>query len=1158
MFANVVLNLEHNKFEEILEREKKSAEIKLDCDLTETSLEKIIKEYKELIEKETKKPFPENPKEQLLLSVKSVFNSWNNKRAITYRKLNKIPDSWGTAVIIQEMVFGNLGNTSGTGVCFTRNPSTGIKELFGEFLLNAQGEDVVAGIRTPKKISELKNAMPELYEEFFSVCNKLEQHYKEMQDLEFTIENNKLFILQTRTGKRTASAAVRIAVEMTEEGVISKEDALLRINPLDLNQLLHKRIDPNQKLESIAQGLNASPGAALGKVFFDADSAEKESEKGNVILVRNETSPDDIHGMAAAKGILTAKGGSTCIGKDSLLLTNKGFFSAVELFGLIEHNQKIKILSFDSKSMKAVWKDIIAAGKRKAKAIEINVSQSGRTKENTLAITPNHKMMLINNRKLEKKPLENVLADQQMVSVVDRMPFHGKINDPNYSYLAGAIFTDGCLQLSKRRGKVTFTQKKTYEKIDFIRKVNRIFFEKFGLQMKEQVKNSVSNFEGRTITSSCFDYVCSRKLPVETLLRTRQSVVQWVLSLDEQSTLSFLAGAIDGDGSFSNGRLQIYVGREELLMGVTVACLKLGIVPQVTQNRTIANVQIVEKIDEICRFTARVRPETAPKKYESKLFSTRQLFNDVKAHVDFTGRIKPAIKENKMLGAGKITDYVLKYKRLDDKLKTEINNILDSDLRMYRAKKTANLGIIDVYNFEIKSNNELDKNFVVFTKKYTPLLVSNSHAAVVARGMGKPCVTGCEEIRIDYSSKTMKIKNHTIHKGDFISIDGSTGKVFLGEIKLIEPEPDKFFSTILEWSDSIRKLGVRTNADTPKDALKARELGAEGIGLCRTEHMFFQPERLPIMQKMILSSSFEERKKFLDELEKMQREDFEGILEAMKGFPVTIRLIDPPLHEFLPSKEKLIEEVAELKYKVDSRDDSKLIAELSEKKSLLSKVNELHESNPMLGFRGCRLGIVYPEIIEMQSKAIAEATLNLKKKGIDARPEIMIPLVGIAKELEISRKIVAKILEEILPKNSIPIGTMIELPRAALTAEEISSHADFFSFGTNDLTQTTFGFSRDDIEGKFMGKYLEQKILLISPFVSLDVLGVGKLMQLAVKLGKKTNPKLKLGICGEHGGDPESIEFCHSLELDYVSCSPFRVPIARLAAAQATIKSRNH
>jgi pyruvate,orthophosphate dikinase len=744
MFANVVLNLEHDKFEEILEKEKKASSVKLDFELNTSSLEKIISGYKSLIEKETGKPFPENSRAQLLLAVKAVFNSWNNKRAVTYRKLNKIPDSWGTAVIIQEMIFGNLGNNSGTGVCFTRNPSNGVKEIYGEFLFNAQGEDVVAGIRTPKKISELKNAMPEIYEEFFLICNKLEQHYKEMQDLEFTIENSKLFILQTRTGKRTASAAVRIGVELVEENLISKETALLRINPLDLNQLLHKRIDPNQKLEAIATGLNASPGAASGKVFFDADSAEKESEKGNVILARNETSPDDIHGMAAAKGILTAKGGST------------------------------------------------------------------------------------------------------------------------------------------------------------------------------------------------------------------------------------------------------------------------------------------------------------------------------------------------------------------------------------------------------------------------------SHAAVVARGMGKPCVAGCEEIRIDYSSKTLFVKNHLIKEGDFISIDGSTGKVFLGQVKLIEPEPDKFFSKILEWSDTIKKLGVRTNADTPKDALKARELGAEGIGLCRTEHMFFEPERLPIMQKMILSSSFEERKFFLDELEKMQRTDFEGILEAMEGFPVTIRLIDPPLHEFLPSKEKLFEEIIELKHKIDSRDDSKLIAELSEKKSLLNKINELHESNPMLGFRGCRLGIVYPEIIEMQTKAIAEATLNLKKKGINARPEIMIPLVGIAKELEISRKIVAKILEEILPGNSIPIGTMIELPRAALTAEEISNHADFFSFGTNDLTQTTFGFSRDDVEGKFMGKYLEQKILSISPFVSLDVLGVGKLMSFAVSDARKSNQKIKLGICGEHGGDPESIEFCHSLSLDYVSCSPFRVPIARLAAAQAAIKNKTY
>ncbi|MFH1588182.1 MAG: pyruvate, phosphate dikinase [Candidatus Diapherotrites archaeon] len=735
MFGNVVLSISHDKFEEILEKEKEAAGIKLDFELTESSLGKIISAYKELIEKETKNPFPENPKEQLLLSIKAVFNSWNNKRAITYRKLNKIPDDWGTAVIIQEMVFGNLGNTSGTGVCFTRNPSTGIKELYGEFLFNAQGEDVVAGIRTPKKISELNNTMPEIYSEFVSVCDKLEQHYKEMQDTEFTIEKGKLFILQTRTGKRTTQSAVRIAVEMVEEKLISIEQALLRINPLDLNQLLHKRIDPNQKLEAVCSGLNASPGAASGKVFFDADLAEKMSEAGNVILVRAETSPDDIHGMIASKGILTARGGNT------------------------------------------------------------------------------------------------------------------------------------------------------------------------------------------------------------------------------------------------------------------------------------------------------------------------------------------------------------------------------------------------------------------------------SHAAVVARGMGKPCIVGCEELKIDYSRKEMKVKNKTILEGDFISIDGSAGKVFLGEIKLIDPEPDKFFSKILEWSDSIRLLGVRANADTPKDARKAIELGAEGIGLCRTEHMFFQPERLPIVQKMILSASTEERKKHLEKLEVMQREDFEEILNAMKGMAVTIRLIDPPLHEFLPSREKLIEEIIELRHAGEKN-------ELKEKEILLNKVNELHESNPMLGFRGCRLGIVYPEIIEMQVKAIAEAARNLSQKGIDAKPEIMIPLVGITKELELSRKIVERVLEETGLK--IPIGTMIELPRAALIADKIAEFADFFSFGTNDLTQTTFGFSRDDVEGKFLNKYLEEKILLVSPFVSIDVSGVGKLMQMTVDLAKKTNKNIKLGICGEHGGDPDSIEFCHAIKLNYVSCSPFRVPIARLAAAQAKIKEKKN
>ena len=742
MFSNVVLGLNHDDFEEILEKEKSFSGVKFDFELTESSLEKIIIQYKALVEKETKKPFPENPKEQLLLSVKAVFSSWNNKRAITYRKLNNIPDDWGTGVIVQEMVFGNLGNDSGTGVCFTRNPSDGTKGLYGEFLLNAQGEDVVAGIRTPKKISELTDVMPEIFEQLSSFAVNLEKHYKDMQDMEFTIEKNKLFVLQTRNGKRTSSAAIRIAVEMVEENLFSKTDALMKIDSAHLNQLLHKRIDAHQELTEIASGLNASPGAATGKIVFDANKAESFGETENIILVRTETSPDDIHGMIGSKGILTARGGMT------------------------------------------------------------------------------------------------------------------------------------------------------------------------------------------------------------------------------------------------------------------------------------------------------------------------------------------------------------------------------------------------------------------------------SHAAVVARGMGKPCVAGCEEIKIDYKTREMHVKDLTLKEMDFISIDGTTGKVFLGEVKLIDPKPDEFFSRILEWADEIKLLGVRTNADTPKDARKARELGAQGIGLCRTEHMFFEPERLPIMQKMILSDSTQERKKYLNQLEAMQRTDFEGILEAMNSLPVTIRLIDPPLHEFLPSREDLIERITELKNLVDSRDDSKLIAELNEKKFLLKKVNELHESNPMLGFRGCRLGIVYPEIIEMQTKAIAEAAKNLKEKGLNPKPEIMVPLVGIAKELELSRKIIEKVLNEIIPNEKILIGTMIELPRAALIADEIALHADFFSFGTNDLTQTTFGFSRDDVEGKFLNKYIEQKILLISPFVSLDTKGVGKLMETAVALAKKSKPNLKIGICGEHGGDPDSIEFCHSLGLNYVSCSPFRVPIARLAAAQAVIRKK--
>ncbi len=739
MFGSVVFNLEHYYFEEALTKQKQIKGVQSDADLTEEDLAAIILKFKEIISKRAGKTFPQEPKEQLILAIKAVFDSWNNQRAIVYRRLHKIPDDLGTAVNIQAMVFGNLGEDCGTGVAFTRNPSTGEKELYGEFLLNAQGEDVVAGIRTPIPIDQMAKQLPSAYQEFIRLCHVLEKHYHDMQDIEFTIECGRLFLLQTRTGKRTAQAAVRIAVEMVEEGVISREEALLRIDTSQIDQLLHSQIDLTASLKVIAKGLPASPGAASGKIVFDADKAEQLAEAGEeVLLVRSETTPDDIHGMVAAKGILTSRGGMT------------------------------------------------------------------------------------------------------------------------------------------------------------------------------------------------------------------------------------------------------------------------------------------------------------------------------------------------------------------------------------------------------------------------------SHAAVVARGMGKPCVSGCEEVQVDMAAGRLEIGDHVFQEGDILSIDGSTGRVIKGEVPLIVPELSNEFKTFLSWADNIRRLKVRANADTPEDARKAREFGAEGIGLCRTEHMFMASDRLPVVREMILAETLETREEALKQLLPMQQGDFKEIFKAMVGFPVTIRLLDPPLHEFLPSLEELVIERVELKHA------GAAAKELYAQDKLIRQVRNLVELNPMLGHRGCRLGVVFPEIYQMQVKAIFYAVGELLREGIEVSPEIMIPLVGHAKELASMRELVEetarKISREIGVEFNYLVGTMIELPRACVTAGEIARHADFFSFGTNDLTQTTLGYSRDDAEGKFMHYYLQKKILPENPFAVLDREGVGSLVKIAVEKGRLEKTVLKLGICGEHGGEPNSIEFCHQIGLDYVSCSPFRVPIARLAAAQAALK----
>lgn len=730
MFSDVVLEIDRMKFENLLEKIKKEKKVRIDNELSTDDLKNLVVQYKAIVKNERGFDFPDDPLEQLKMAINAVFDSWNNKRAITYRKLHNIPGEWGTAVNVQSMVYGNMGDTSATGVAFTRNPSTGENKFYGEYLMNAQGEDVVAGIRTPHPITDLKKEMPEAYNTLESIYKKLESHYKDMQDIEFTIQDKKLYMLQTRSGKRTAASAIRIAVEMVEEGLIDKKTALMRVRPEQLDQILHPMIDPEVKLDVIAKGLPASPGAGVGQVVFTAEHAEKlAAQNQNVILVRLETSPEDIGGMHAAQGILTARGGMT------------------------------------------------------------------------------------------------------------------------------------------------------------------------------------------------------------------------------------------------------------------------------------------------------------------------------------------------------------------------------------------------------------------------------SHAAVVARGMGKCCVAGCGDIQIDEKNRQFTVNGNLIKEGDYITLNGSTGEVIKGKAPLIEAKLSGNFAKLISWADDVRKLKVRANAETPKDVSVAREFGAEGIGLCRTEHMFFDGDRIRAVREMILAKSKEARKKALDKILPMQKGDFKEIFKIMAGLPVTIRLLDPPLHEFLPHTR---EEINELAKDMGVPEDE-----------LHEKCSSLKEMNPMLGQRGCRLGITYPEIYEMQTRAIIEAGIELTVEGKEVIPEIMIPLIAHVNELTFVKERVVKVAEKVMQEKEVKIhyiiGTMIELPRAALTADQIAKEADFFSFGTNDLTQTGFGLSRDD-SGNFLPYYIDKNILEKDPFVAIDQEGIGQLIQIGVEKGRKTKPDLKIGICGEHGGEPSSIEFCHRIGLDYVSCSPYRIPIARLAAAQAVLK----
>lgn len=734
MYSDVVLELDHGKFEKCLAAKREKNGVKEDYQLSAEAMKELVDEYKQIVE-ESGLEFPTDPWKQLELSIDAVFRSWNTPRAITYRKMNNIPEDYGTAVNVVSMVFGNLGEDCGTGVCFTRSPSTGENKLFGEYLINAQGEDVVAGIRTPVPISSLEDAMPEVYAEFSEIAKLLENHYHDAQDIEFTIERGKLYILQTRNGKRTAAAAVNIAVDMVDEGLIDEREAVSRVTPEQVEQLLHPQIDPKIEYDILVKGLPASPGAAVGHVVFDADEAAERGEKGeSVILVRPETTPDDIHGLFAAKGVLTSHGGMT------------------------------------------------------------------------------------------------------------------------------------------------------------------------------------------------------------------------------------------------------------------------------------------------------------------------------------------------------------------------------------------------------------------------------SHAAVVARGVGKPCVSGAEEVKIDLAAEQFKVGDTVVKKNDFLTLNGTTGEVVFGEVPLVQPEFSGKFRRLLDMTDKVSDMQVWANADTPEDAKRAREFGAKGIGLCRTEHMFMAPERLDVMQEMVVASTKEEREEHLAKLKGMQQADFEGIFEAMDGLPVTVRLLDPPLHEFLPKIPELQKELA--KVAPDSAEAAKI-------KLAMARAEELHEFNPMLGFRGCRLGMIYPEIYEMQLRAIFDAALTLVKRGLNPIPDIMMPLVATREEMRRLREMAERIAEETMKKQGCEVkylvGTMVELPRAAITADQLAEYADFFSFGTNDLTQTAFGFSRDDAEGKFLAQYVEKGILPVNPFGSLDRDGVGALMKIGVERGRSVKEKLQVGICGEHGGDPSSVAFCHSLGLTYVSCSPFRVPVARLSAALAAL-----
>ncbi|HEX8738368.1 MAG TPA: putative PEP-binding protein, partial [Pyrinomonadaceae bacterium] len=993
---------------------------------------------------------------------------------------------------------------------------------------------------------------------------------RDMQDIEFTIERGRLWMLQTRNGKRTGAAAVKVAVAMFKEGLIDQKTALERVSPEQLDQLLHPMIDPKAKVTVLATGLPASPGAAQGVAVFSPDEAEEMAKQGHkVILVRRETSPDDFHGMVAAEAILTQRGGMTCVAGETKILTGRGLLKAEDAFDLIERGARLQILSFDSVALRPVWRDIIAAGRKSSEVISVSVSQTGRAGRNTLRLTADHKMFVLENRRPAKKRLDAVLADKDFALVVDCLPAVAeKIVSPSLAYVAGAIFSDGNVRLKPTKGAVTFIQKPTPAKQSFINAVELAFEESFNVPFTYLRKRETQGeLKGRAIRGEVEDRISFRREPALRLSEIKDNLCAWILSLDEKALLNFLAGFSDGDGTYavesSAVRLQIIVSRakQNLLEGIALACLRLGIVPQISNNREHYIVQIAERVTDILKYTNRLKAEIPTRFYESKCFAMRGLFSDIVEDVNFMGRVREAIKRNLMFGTEKIRRDILPLCRNEDF--DAVERLLDSPLRSYRIARTGESESALVYNFEVEAEADLDKNFVVFSDRLTPILVSNSHAAVVARGMGKPCVAGAGALEINYSHNEFSVGDITIPKGEWITVDGSTGRVFRGQIPTIQPELDEDFNLVMSWADATRRLKVRANSDTGHDSEVARNYGAEGIGLCRTEHMFFGEDRLAVMREMILAGGLGEREKALAKLLPFQKQDFCEIFRAMNGLPVTIRLLDPPLHEFLPSQMELMSELTELKYearKVSPKEMDLLLDEIAEKRKLLRRVEHLSEANPMLGLRGCRLGLLVPEVTRMQVRAIFEAACEVQGEGLTVLPEVMIPLVSTPEEFRdqaaLIREVGKHVMNEYGCELSYLVGTMIELPRAALVADKIAADAEFFSFGTNDLTQTTYGLSRDD-SGRFLPLYVEKKIYPDDPFQTLDTEGVGQLIKIAIERGRAVNPNLKIGVCGEHGGDPRSIEFFNSLGLDYVSCSPFRVPIARLSSAHSTLAAES-